>query len=272
MMALGLVYPVGAVLQGWMADPTGCGRSPSPVPWSCWRWRHWPPRSAPPSSPTWAIRVDPGHRGRAAVPTFPGTATRRPSTGHGTSTVPAPRGDEPGPRRGADRSRRPRQAQRRAAGALLAAGLGRRRPGGLLPASSAGAAVRRARRPAGRDRAGPVERHPARRRARPAGRRRRPGAGGHRRRRAGPTRPGAGGRRWRPIRWPGPCTTPRGPPGGPRGCGRGCGTRPRPPRPSPTRPTCGRSGPTTSTWSARRCTTRCRSGSPAGPCCGAEPA
>ena len=34
--------------------------------------------------------------------------------------------------------------------------------------------------------------------------------------------------------------------------------------PAPTRPTCGRSVPTTSTWSARRCTTRCRSGSPAG--------
>ena len=48
------------------------------------------------------------------------------------------------------------------------------RPGRLLPAVVGRPAVRRARRAAGGDRARPVERHAARRRARPAGRGRRP--------------------------------------------------------------------------------------------------
>ena len=77
---------------------------------------------------------------------------------------------------------------------------------------------------------------------------------------------------WLPTRWPGPCTTPRAPPGARRGCGRACGLPTRPRRPSPTRPISGRSDPTTSTWCAPRCTTRCPSGSPGGRCCAAAPA
>ena len=73
---------------------------------------------------------------------------------------------------------------------------------------------------------------------------------------------------WRPFRWPVPCTTRRARRGEPKECGPGYSTRTRPVDCSRTKPTSGLSTPPTPTWSARRCTTRCRSASRRGPCCG----
>ena len=58
--------------------------------------------------------------------------------------------------------------------------------------------------------------------------------------------------------------------GSPKECGPACGTSRRLRLPSTTKPISGPSGPMTSTWSARPCTTRCRSASLAARCCEAE--
>ena len=118
------------------------------------------------------------------------------------------------------RRRRPTPGGRRAAGRRTR----QRRPGGVLPSVIGRAAVRRARGPPGRRGAGAVECHAHRGRTGPLIDDCRARTGDHRRRSPGHTGRRPAGRARRPIRWPGPCITPRAPPDGRKGCGRVCGT------------------------------------------------
>ena len=244
MMGLGLVYPIGAVIQGGSPTTRGAdgdrGRSGDPGG------RPGGHRPGPAGDLRRARRsgADRAIRGDDRCRTGP----RPPRRGGGARDHRSPgrAGDRRGPRRGVAR-RRGRAGPTPGGRRPLAAGARPGGPGRLLPAVLGGPALCGARGPPRRRGAGAAQRHAARRGAGRARGRRRAGDGHHR-----PDALAALDRgppaALAPCPWPGPCTTPRAPPVGPRGSGRGCGARRRPPPPSPTRPTCGRSVPTTSTW------------------------
>ena len=221
-----------------------------------------------PPVPVMARHRGTGARLRPGRPIRPAGAARRPppftgshDRGRYAACVAERRADGRGVGRG--RRRGPSApGGRSAAGPRVPA----RGPGGLLPRILGRPDLRRARGRPGRGDPGPSERHPDRSRAgRPDGRR--------------PTRPGRPGRvgAVRAVRRiAGGAGTPPADPAdalhlghhrdSPRASPRGCGTRPRRRPSSTTRRPSGSSTGRTSTWSARRCTTRCRCGSPPGRC------
>ena len=141
MVGLGIVYPIGAVLQGWIGDHIGV-------------------RAVTVLGAVVLFGGDGRHRRRP-----PGglRRARRPDVAdqHGRAPHRGAAVNGAGHRRGADRRRGrggPAPCRRRPAGGRP----GRRRPGGVLPPFVGRAALRRPRRAAGRHRAGAVERHPDR--------------------------------------------------------------------------------------------------------------